>query len=336
MGEQMDGNFILLLVLLTTLIGLVALAFAGPSADKASKRRVALIRERHSGSTDALMEARMRKAISNRQPGTEMKMLVSLVPNPENLAKRIRMTGKKWTVSQYMTACAIVFLTLCAFLFIRGFPPLLAVMVSLAAGLALPHLWVGRLIKKRVLQFTAKFPDALELLTRGLRSGLPITETLGVVASEVPGPVGEEFKLITERIKIGKTMDQALQETADRLGTPEFQFFVISLAIQRETGGNLAETLSNLATVLRQRAQMKLKIRAMSSESKASAYIIGALPFLVFGMICYINFQYMAPFFTADPAGLFGMSTMQVIGLGGMCWMGIGVFIMAQMINFEI
>ena len=336
MGEQMDGNFILLLVLLTTFTGLVAMAFAGPSADKASKRRVALIRERHSGSTDALMEARMRKVISNRQPGSEMKMLVSLVPNPENLAKRIRMTGKKWTVSQYMTACSIVALTLCAVMFVRGFPPLLAIMVSLAAGLALPHMWVGRLIKKRVFQFTAKFPDALELLTRGLRSGLPITETLGVVASEVPGPVGEEFKLITERIKIGKTMDQALQETADRLGTPEFQFFVISLAIQRETGGNLAETLSNLATVLRQRAQMKLKIRAMSSESKASAYIIGALPFLVFGMICYINFQYMAPFFTADPAGLFGMSTMQVIGLGGMCWMGIGVFIMAQMINFEI
>jgi len=263
-------------------------------------------------------------------------MLVSLVPNPENLAKRIRMTGKKWTVSQYMTACAVIFLLLCATMFLRGFPPLLAIMVSLAAGLALPHLWIGRLISKRVQKFTAKFPDALELLTRGLRSGLPITETLGVVATEVPGPVGEEFKLITERIKIGKTMDQALQETADRLGTPEFQFFVISLAIQRETGGNLAETLSNLATVLRQRSQMKLKIRAMSSESKASAYIIGALPFVVFGLICYINFQYMSPFFTPDPAGIFGLSTMQVIGVGGMCWMAIGVFIMAQMINFEI
>ena len=332
----MDGNFILLAVLLTSLVGLIAIVFAGPSADKASKRRVALIRERHSGSTDVLMEARMRKAISNRQPGSEMKMLVSLVPNPENLAKRIRMTGKKWTVSQYMTACAVIFLLLCAMMFLRGFPPLLAIMVSLAAGLALPHLWVGRLITKRVQQFTAKFPDALELLTRGLRSGLPITETLGVVASEVPGPVGEEFKLITERIKIGKTMDQALQETADRLGTPEFQFFVISLAIQRETGGNLAETLSNLATVLRQRSQMKLKIRAMSSESKASAYIIGALPFVVFGLICYINFNYMAPFFTPDPAGIFGLSTMQVIGVGGMCWMAIGAFIMAQMINFEI
>ena len=330
------SNSILLIMLLVTLLGLGAMAFAGPSADKASKRRVALIRERHSGSADALMEARMRRAISNRQPGNEMKMLVSLVPNPENLAKRIRMTGKKWTVSQYMTACAVIFLLLCATMFLRGFPPLLAIMVSLAAGLALPHLWIGRLISKRVQKFTAKFPDALELLTRGLRSGLPITETLGVVATEVPGPVGEEFKLITERIKIGKTMDQALQETADRLGTPEFQFFVISLAIQRETGGNLAETLSNLATVLRQRSQMKLKIRAMSSESKASAYIIGALPFVVFGLICYINFQYMSPFFTPDPAGIFGLSTMQVIGVGGMCWMAIGVFIMAQMINFEI
>jgi tight adherence protein B len=332
----MDSNVILLVVLVTTLFGLAVVAFAGPSPDKARKRRVALIRGRHSESTEALLEARMRKVISNRPGGTEMKMLVSLIPNPENLTKRIRMTGKKWTLSQYMTASALIFLGITSLLMLRGFPFLLALMVGLAAGLALPHLWVGRLINKRINMFTAKFPDALELLTRGLRSGLPIAETLGIVSSEIPGPVGEEFKLITERIKIGKSMEQALQETADRLGTPEFQFFVITLSIQRETGGNLAETLSNLATVLRQRAQMKLKIRAMSSESKASAYIIGVLPFLVFGMICYINFNYMAPFFTPDPLGLFGLSTMQVVGIGGACWMAIGAFIMAQMVNFEI
>ena len=94
--------------------------------------------------------------------------------------------------------------------------------------------------------------------------------------------------------------------------------------------------MSNLAEVLRKRAQMKLKIRAMSSESKASAYIIGALPFIVFGLICYINYSYMEPFFTGDPAGLFELGLMQIIGIGGVCWMGIGVFIMAQMINFEI
>ena len=318
------------------MLGMAIIAFAGPSPEKARKRRVAMIRGRHSDSAEALLEARMRKAISNRSTGAEAKMLVSLIPNPENLTKRIRMTGKKWTLSQYMTASAGIFLVLSAFLMVRGFPFLMAVMVGMAAALFLPHWWVSRLIKQRINRFNAKFPDALELLTRGLRSGLPIAETLGIVSSEIPGPVGEEFKLITERIKIGKTMEQALQETADRLGTPEFQFFVITLAIQRETGGNLAETLSNLATVLRQRAQMKLKIRAMSSESKASAYIIGCLPFLVFFMICYINFNYMSPFFTPDPAGIFGLSLMQVIGIGGMCWMAIGAFIMAQMVNFEI
>ena len=151
---------------------------------------------------------------------------------------------------------------------------------------------------------------------RGLRSGLPVTETLAVVAQEVSGPVGEEFKAIVERIKIGRTMEEALQATADRLGIPEFNFFCITLAIQRETGGNLAETLSNLADVLRKRAQMKLKIRAMSSESKASAYIVGALPFIVFIMIWWINPEYIGGFFTED--------RLIVAGLGGMVWMGIG------------
>jgi tight adherence protein B len=187
---------------------------------------------------------------------------------------------------------------------------------------------IGYFIGKRTKAFIAKFPDALELLVRGLRSGLPVTETLGVVAQEVPGPVGIEFKSIIDRIKVGKTMEDALQDTGDRLGIPEFNFFTITLAIQRETGGNLAETLSNLATVLRQRGQMKLKIKAMSSESKASAYIVGSLPFIVFGMILFVNPEYIGGFFTDD--------RLIVAGLGGLTWMGIGVAIMAKMVSFEI
>src|SRR5678816_2684411 len=165
-------------------------------------------------------------------------------------------------------------------------------------------------------------------MVRGLRSGLPITETLGIVASEIPGPVGVEFRMVNDKMKIGRTMDAALQETAVRLGTPEFQFFTITLAIQRETGGNLAETLSNLSDVLRKRAQMKLKIRAMSSESKASAYIVGSLPFVVFTLVWMVNPGYMADFFVDQ--------RLIVAGLGGLCWMGIGIFIMAKMVNFEI
>jgi tight adherence protein B len=201
-------------------------------------------------------------------------------------------------------------------------------MLGLFVGVGLPHYVIGFLIKKRIKKFTSNFPDAIELMVRGLRSGLPIAETLGVVSGEIPGPVGVEFRAVADKMKIGRTMEGALQDTADRLGTPEFQFFVITLAIQRETGGNLAETLSNLADVLRKRAQMKLKIRAMSSESKASAMIVGSLPFVVFTLVYMINPAYMAGFFSDE--------RLMIAGLGGLVWMGIGVFIMAKMVNFEI
>ncbi len=200
--------------------------------------------------------------------------------------------------------------------------------VGILVGAGLPHFIVNRAIKKRTNNFNKKFPDAIELLVRGLRSGLPVTETLSVVAQEVPGPVGEEFKGIVERTKIGRTMEESLQATADRLGIAEFNFFCITLAIQRETGGNLAETLSNLSDVLRKRAQMKLKIKAMSSESKASAYIVGSLPFIVFVLIYWVNPTYIGGFFEDD--------RLIVTGLGGLVWMSIGGFIMAKMVSFEI
>jgi len=331
----MDPKLILLILMLTGVLVMLVFAFSGPSTNKAQMRRLASIAGRHASSGETQIEAHMRKAVATytkQQPN----FLVSLVPNPENLTKRLRMTGKNWTLNQYLMASAFLAIAIAALGIFRGWAPLLAIFVGTAAGLGLPHKYVSMLISRRVKKFTMNFPDALELMVRGLRSGLPIAETLSIVSTEVPGPVGEEFRMVNERIKIGNTMDQALVETAERLGTPEFQFFCITLNIQRETGGNLAETLANLANVLRQRSQMKLKINAMSSESKASAWIIGSLPFIVFGMISWINMKYMSPFFTPDPNGLFGLSLMQLIGIGGMGWMSIGVFIMAQMINFEI
>ena len=250
------------------------------------------------------------------------------LPNPALLDKRLSMTGKGWSVGQYGLATLGLLLVTMALLWLQGLPVLLALLVGVFVGVGLPHLVVGFFISRRINKFTAKFPDAIELLVRGLRSGLPITETIGVVGNEVDGPVGEEFRAISDKMKIGRTLDQALQETADRLGTPEFQFFCITIAIQRETGGNLAETLSNLAEVLRKRAQMKLKIKAMSSESKASAYIIGSLPFIVFLLIWYISGDYMQKFFIDE--------RLIMAGGGGIVWMAIGGFIMAKMINFEI
>jgi len=298
----------------------------GGGAGKASQRRLQQLRYRHSESTDAKVESQLKKAIAARKP----KRHVSAGSGSKIEALNIRLdrTGKGWTLTQYAYGSLGLGLVVAVLLFLKSGSVALALAVGVFAGAGIPHFVVNRAIKKRTNQFNTKFPDAIELLVRGLRSGLPVTETLSVVAQEIPGPVGQEFKMIVERIKIGRTMEEALQVTADRLGIAEFNFFCITLAIQRETGGNLAETLSNLADVLRKRAQMKLKIRAMSSESKASAYIVGALPFIVFIMIWWINPSYIGGFFEDD--------RLIVTGLGGLVWMSIGGFIMAKMVSFEI
>ncbi|MBV1686621.1 type II secretion system F family protein [Novosphingobium sp. G106] len=311
---------------LTATLGLVAYAFSGPSVAKESARRLQAVRYRHSENTIDKVEAQLKKAVAARKP--KLHQIAGSSSRIEALALRLHRTGKGWTLQQYVYASVGLALTVTVLILLKSGAPALALGVGLLVGAGVPHMTVNFFIKRRSEKFTTKFPDAIELLVRGLRSGLPVTETLGVVAQEVPGPVGQEFKLVIERIKIGRTMEEALQETADRLNTPEFSFFCITLAIQRETGGNLAETLSNLANVLRMRAQMKLKIKAMSSESKASAYIVGSLPFIVFGMIYYINPTYIGGFFTED--------RLIVAGLGGLTWMSIGAFIMAKMVSFEI
>jgi tight adherence protein B len=311
-------------------VGALALAFVamrGPSAGKAVKRRIELIKERHGDVIAGNAQAQIRKLFAERASRWEG-YASTLIPKPALLRKRLEMTGKDISLAKYSMICLGVVAAVTILLMIRGAPLVLSLLVGMFFGIGGPHFVIGKLIKRRVNKFTNNFPDAIELMVRGLRSGLPITETLGIVAGEIPGPVGVEFRMVADKMKIGRTMEVALQETADRLGTPEFQFFVITLAIQRETGGNLAETLSNLADVLRKRAQMKLKIRAMSSESKASAYIVGSLPFIVFGLVYMINPHYMGGFFTDQ--------RLIVAGIGGMVWMGIGAAIMAKMVNFEI
>lgn len=312
---------------LVIVAALTMFALSGPSASKATSRRLESLKDRHATSTASMAQAQMRRILATRDTRLDT-LATRFIPNPTLLRLRLSRTGKSWTLGQYAIATVVIIVGIAGLMFMKGLPPLLAIMLGILSGLMIPHFVTGWLIKRRINKFNARFPDAIELLVRGLRSGLPISETLGLVGKEVPDPVGSEFRSVADKIKIGRTMDAALQETADRLGTPEFQFFVISLQIQRETGGNLAETLSNLADVLRKRAQMKLKIRAMSSESKASAYIVGSLPFIVFGLIWFINGTYMQNFFI-DPR-------LMVAGMVGLVWMAIGGFIMAKMVNFEI
>ena len=321
-----------LLQLLLIAAGLMAMmvlgwsALSGPNPVKEGNRRLQAVRYRHSDSTVDKVEAQLRKAVAARKP--KMHKIAGSGSRVEALMLRLNRTGKGWTLQNYLYTSLGIGLTMTVIIYIKSHAAMLSLGAGLLLGAGLPHMAVGFMINRRLNAFISKFPDGIELIVRGLRSGLPVTETLQIISGEVPGPVGEEFKMITERIRIGKTMEDALQETADRMGIPEFQFFCITLAIQRETGGNLAETLSNLADVLRKRAQMKLKIRAMSSESKASAYIVGSLPFVVFTLLWWVNPDYIGQFFDDD--------RLIMAGLGGLVWMTIGVGIMAKMVSFEI
>jgi len=307
-------------------VGLLLMFSVVTGGRRTQNRRLEAIRERH-GSAQTVIETKMNRVLAQRQTKLDS-YATRFIPNPDLLRRRLAMTGRSWTLGAYAGVCMAIVVLVALVMILYGLPIPLSLLLGLFLGIGLPHLVTAKLIKRRIAKFTASFPDAIELLVRGLRSGLPIAETMTVVAGEVPGPVGVEFRAVSDKMKIGRSMDAALQDAADRLGTPEFQFFVITLAIQRETGGNLTETLSNLADVLRKRSQMKLKIKAMSSEAKASAWIIGVLPFMVFGLIYFANAHYIHPFFVDE--------RLMIAGSGGLVWLALGVFIMSRMVSFEI
>ena len=161
-----------------------------------------------------------------------------------------------------------------------------------------------------------------------MKSDPSVPESIRIVGQESTVPVGKEFALIADRVKFGETLEEALWDAVKRIDLPDFKFFVVSLAVQRETGGNLAETLENLFDILRRRRQMKLKIKAMSSEARASAMILGSLPFVMFGILAAINGGYVMTLFE-DPRGL------MMVGFAFTC-LGLGVGIMWKMVRFEI
>jgi tight adherence protein B len=318
----------LIFLAVLAVVGAFSFIVFGNNESKIAAKRLENLRDRFATSADAVAQAHMRKILAKQNSKLDT-AFGRLVPRPVELKKRLERTGRGWTVGQYGIGSAVLGLIVALALAIFAHAPLaLALLVGVGAAAGIPHLAVSILMGGRSKKFNLLFPNAIDLMVRGLRSGLPITESLGIVSREIPNPVGLEFRMINDKIRIGKTMDQALNEAALRINTPEFSFFIITLAIQRETGGNLAETLMNLSDILRKRVQLKLKIAAMSSEAKASAYIVGALPFIMFGILNFANPSYMGGFFTD--------TRLMLTGAGALFWMGIGVFIMAKMINFEI
>jgi tight adherence protein B len=256
-------------------------------------------------------------------------LIKRLLPNPAKLRTRLAATGYKTNVGQYLIACLLIGLIVAVFFRMWfGFPIALAAFIGIIAGVGLPHFSVSFLMARRLKKFLAMFAEAIDLIVRGLKSGLPVSESIKVVATELKDPVSTEFGIISDSVKFGMSLNEALWAAAPRLDVPEFRFFIISLSIQQETGGNLAETLENLSNVIRRRRQMKLKIKALSSEAKASAYIIGSLPFLMFAIILVLNYNYAMMLFR-DPRGLV------MVGVGFLSYI-IGIGVMIKMVRFEI
>ncbi|MZR31904.1 type II secretion system F family protein [Sneathiella litorea] len=256
-------------------------------------------------------------------------LIQALVPKPEQLKIRLEKTGLKIPISRYATLTGVLILAIIlAGHYVYGMSMFLATPVGIASGLFLPHFIIGYLGKRRVNKFMKTFPEAIELLCRGLRAGLPISEAIVTVGNDAPDPVGKEFRSVADAMRVGQSLESGLWDVARRIDLPDFKFLIIAISIQRETGGNLAETLGGLANTLRKRRQIKLKIKAMSSEARASAWIIGSLPFIMFGMLWLANESYVMTLLE-DPRGMY------MIGAGlGMIGSGVGV--MAKMVRFEI
>lgn len=199
--------------------------------------------------------------------------------------------------------------------------------LAMIFGLGLPRWIVGFIGKRRMKKFSLEFANAVDVLVRGIKSGLPVQECFRIIARESPAPLGPEFQRLVEELAVGLTLPQALDKMFERMPTAELRFFAIVIAIQQKTGGNLAEALSNLTTVLRARRMMAEKIKALSSEAMASAGIIGSLPPVVMGLVFLTTPAYMMLLFT-DPRG-------QVMLLGAGLWMSCGVFVMKKMIAFK-
>jgi tight adherence protein B len=243
------------------------------------------------------------------------------------LSVRITQAGLSWTKQQFFMVSgalgAIVFLVV--YVLDAGLIP--SALLAFAAGFGLPRWTLSYLKKRRETKFLDRFPDAIDVIVRGIKSGLPLGDSLRVLAAEAPEPILTEFRVILETQAVGVPLGEACAKLFERMPLAESNFFAIVIAIQQKSGGNLSEALGNLSKVLRDRKKMKGKIKAMSTEAKASAAIIGSLPVAVMSIVYITSPDYITLLWT-ERLG-------QMMLAGSAVWMSIGIMVMKKMINFN-
>lgn len=313
-------------------VGGVVFAFAGAGAEGKTKKRI----ESVAGSGGKAKGRGLRDVVDNTaQRRKQVQDTLKELEKKQEEAKKSRLTlrgrieqaGLEIEPRAFVIASGGSAVGFTLFGLITGQPIYIVALMALAGGVGFPR-WVLNFLKnRRQKQFIYEFANAIDIIVRGVKAGLPLNDCLKVIASESPEPVGPEFGSLVEGQKVGIPLEQGLRRMYERMPLPEVNFFAIVLTIQQKTGGNLSEALGNLALVLRDRKRMKGKIQAMSSEAKASAAIIGSLPFAVMMLVYLSSPQYIMLLFTEK----FG----NMLLLGSGTWMFIGILVMKKMINFK-
>ncbi|HVX76229.1 MAG TPA: type II secretion system F family protein [Bradyrhizobium sp.] len=324
----MKTQTLALAFLAATAIGGVAWVFLYPLLSgerKAEARRASIARsepaavrqaERSQRSRREQVEGSLKELEARRQKDSK-------VP----LGVRLSQAGLDWSTQKFWTISAVLGAVFFVAAFVLGRGLIAAIGLGFAGGFGLPRWILGFLKKRREKKFLAALPDAVDVIVRGIKAGLPLFESIKVVAADSPEPLRGEFLAIIETQAIGMPLGEACQRLYERMPVPEANFFGIVVAIQQKSGGNLSEALGNLSKVLRDRKKMSEKIQAMSMEAKASAGIIGSLPPVVMILVYLTTPDYISLLWT-HPIG-------QVLLVGCVTWMSIGVLVMKKMINFD-
>jgi tight adherence protein B len=312
-----------------TIAGLGFVFAGGDNASSKTAKRAQLIAggERQTAATRAKAvantpEARRKAILKTLKEQDQQKKKASLT-----IAARLRAAGLGDNPRNFWIISGVIGLVTGLALLLLRQMPLIALGAAFAAGFGLPRWVVGMMATARTKKFTAAFPDAIDIIVRGIKSGLPVNDCLKIIGKECAEPLAGEFRVLAENVAMGMTMEQSLERMYERMPTNELRFFTIVLSIQAKTGGNLAEALGNLSTVLRARKLMGEKIKALSAEAVASAFIIGSLPPGVVALISITAPTYMAPMFT-DQRGHLMLMVAAVV-------MAMGIFVMRKMINFK-
>ena len=313
--------------LAATAIGGLAWVFVYPllsGEKKAEARRASVARPEPSGRPVDKNQRSRREQVEGSLKDLEARRLKEKkIP----LSSRLTQAGLSWTPQKFMIISGVLAAVAFAIAMLFKGGLIGAVGLAFAAGFGLPRWMLSYLKKRREANFLKALPDAVDVIVRGIKAGLPLFESIKVVAADAPEPLKSEFLAIIETQAIGMPLGEACARLFERMPVPEANFFGIVIAIQQKSGGNLSEALGNLSKVLRDRKKMAEKIQAMSMEAKASAGIIGSLPPIVMLLVYLSTPQYISLLWT-HPTG-------QLMLVGCVIWMSLGIFVMKRMINFD-